>query len=263
MPTPKKPRCKLCKSDRPLPYGEDTCEICRRVCPGCGRRIPYSGKGRPFDRCPDCRELHKAAVICPCGRRVPIGRRRYCSDHCARQARRYFRGRKTIGYWKPDFTTVESLEGDHNGAAVLLSGLLRMERKMEGRYQAVEDTIILDGRRKLFTARHTQMTFDATTKSLPEFLPIDDAPRYEATPEPERGYVLFNKTMTYAVHIRMGADQWPSVVRRERWVPRYGSLEMWLMVPRGVIKPFKVWVHGQQSPFGGVSHSPQSRDIVR
>jgi len=79
----RQPRCKLCHSAKPLPFGEDTCEVCKRRCPDCGGLIEYGGRGRASKRCRACSEKPVKPKKClRCGAQLPRGMIRYCSQQC-------------------------------------------------------------------------------------------------------------------------------------------------------------------------------------
>jgi len=79
----RQPRCKLCHSAKPLPFGEDTCGVCKRRCPDCGELIEYGGRGRAHKRCRSCSEKPSKPRKClHCGAQLPRGLVRYCSQQC-------------------------------------------------------------------------------------------------------------------------------------------------------------------------------------
>lgn len=243
MPRPKQPRCKLCKSDKPLPFGEEICSVCRRVCPGCGRLIPYPGFGRPFARCPSCREW--SGKLCPCGKRVPLGRKAFCSTRCRAEWRRVKRGLKPRSEgWRIDMTAVEAVEGDHEKAAAVFAAWLRLAKGVAGVY-AKGDSIWLGGSRKFVVRHMPAMAFADDGRGLPEMLPVDDVPRMEAIhPWPVKGYLLLNGQMSAAVHVPTDNARFPFLEKQQRWVPRYGEWAEFLVAPRRITNAFSLVIDG-------------------
>ncbi len=129
---PKQPRCKLCGSDRPLPFGEDTCDVCKRTCPACGRRVPYGGRGGARKLCYPCAELNVARLRCPCGRVFRKGLRRYCSVVCRRAALKIRAGGDAPANWNPDLPSIAKEEQLHVRAATLIAMWFRARYNYEG-----------------------------------------------------------------------------------------------------------------------------------
>jgi hypothetical protein len=242
MPRPKQPRCKFCGTDKPLPFGEDVCDVCKRVCPGCGRRIPYAGHGGVPTRCPDCREWN--GRLCPCGKRIPLWRKAlYCSTRCKAEFRRVRSGLEPRDGWRIDMTTVEAVEGDHARAARVVAAWMRLAQGLEVRAEG--DSIMLGGSRKFVVRHMVAMAFDGGGLGLPELVPVDDAPRMEALrPWPAKGYLLLNGQMNAAAHVPVDAARTPFLARRRRWVPRYGEFAEFVMAPRRIVKAFSLVVDG-------------------
>lgn len=239
MPTPRKPRCKLCGQGTPLPFGEDTCDMCRRVCPGCGRRIPYAGSGRPFVKCPGC--LRWSGKMCPCGARVPPGMKKFCSVRCQAEWKRVKSGLEPRDGWRIDMTTVEAVEGDHARAAGVVAAWMRLAKGVGVRAEG--DSIWLGGSRKFVVRHMAAMAFDGDGVGLPDMLPVDDAPRMDAIrPWPAKGYLLLNGQMSAAAHVPVDAARLPFLGRSRRWVPRYGEFAEFVMAPRRIAKAFPLAV---------------------
>ena len=237
----KQPRCKLCGSDRPLPFGEDTCEVCKQVC-SCGRRIPYSGRGRPYSRCPECYELDKAGRVCPCGKPVPAGRRRYCSGRCGVEFRRLRRsGLAPPAVWHPEWGTIEDWEGHHDVAAAKVAAWWRLKKGID-KMESVGDSLWLKGE-KVFAVRHTKLKFNKLGEGLPKQVPIDDATRFDALhPEPTSGYFIVNADMTAAVAFSHRKFHLMVKNRTRRWIPRLGSWDDVYWLPREDASPISLYV---------------------
>ena len=222
-----------------LPFGEDTCPVCRRVCPGCGRRIPYPGFGGVFARCPDCRDW--TGKLCPCGKRILLGARRFCSTQCRAEWRRVKRGLKPRSGWRIDMTAVEAVEGDHAKAAQVFAAWVRLVRKIQ--VYASGDSVWLGGSKMVVVRHMPAMSFAGDGKGLPEMLPVDDVSRMEALhPWPAKGYLLLNGQMSAAVSVPVDAARFPFLERQRRWVPRYGEWADFLMAPRRIVNAFPLAV---------------------
>jgi len=240
MPRRKQPRC-ACGSNKPLPPDEDTCDICKRVC-GCGKRIPYPGRGRPSVRCPECSELDRSGRVCPCGKPVPAGRRRYCSHKCLTAFWRTKRGAKSGERWHPEWGSVEDWEGDHDAAAERVAAWMRYAEKIVDA-RARGDSIVspVHGDR-MFVVRHTKLTFNKDGKGLPRMVPVDDVTRFGAMhPKPQYGHIIVNASMTAAVTLPT-VELFSEMRKTRRWIPRYGDWEDVHCMPKKYARAFNLFL---------------------
>lgn len=221
----------MCGSNVPLEFGETQCEVCRRVCPGCGRPVPFSGRGRPHLMCPECSETRFDRRLCPCGKPVNRSRRLYCSAACEVEAKRIRQGAKPRLGWMPSLHTIAKREGDHERAGRKVLEMMRRTADEPAAMELRGNTIFSVHGVPLYAVRATGMGFDAAGNGLPKWVPVDDEERLTAmSPEPEI-YILLNGAMDtcFAVSTRY----------RERWrseslfVPRYNALAEVLHCPRG------------------------------
>ncbi len=233
MPRPKQPRCSMCHSGRPLPFGVDTCETCKRVC-GCGRRIEYDGRGQPRKRCERCNELHPAKLRCPCGRVVPRGGRfKYCSHKCHEEARRIRAGYTPKLNWQPDLAGVAELEDRHQRATRFALAWLRLT----SRHLLTEGIVsIWEKRVRMFEVRQTSLDFGPKRNGdhggLPEWVLLDDEPRYFGLRPPPVAYLLVNSRRTALLATCASPVMAAMWKRKKMWVPRYNDWDTVLLASR-------------------------------
>ncbi len=210
------------------------CIKCLTFC-RCGRRIAYSGRGRPRLQCARCDELRRDRRICPCGQ--PLKRQRvYCSARCAREGRRIRNGATLRDGWKQNVTT--AIEQDRlDCAAAVAVGVYqakRMERGLEVRGTAV----VYTEERVRFEARQTCLDFaDAT--DLPGWVPVDFHTRLEAMQmlRPELvGYALVNAKRDAVAVVPATLDQTVRWKSRRCFVPRLADYDLELSAPAESIR---------------------------
>ncbi len=250
MPRPKQPRCKLCHSDRPLPFGVDTCETCKRVC-GCGRLIEYDGRGQPRKRCERCNELHPAKPRCPCGQVVPRGGRfKYCSHKCHEEARRIRAGYTPKLNWQADIAGVAALEDRHQRATRFVLAWLRLR---SGRPLTEKTNSIWERRSRIFEVRQTILDFSRIRGTdfggLPEWVPVDDELRFSALRPPPVAYVLLNSRRTAMLTTSAEAYRVATWRHEKMWVPRYNDWETVLLAPRRDCSIQALSLDGLRNPF--------------
>ena len=230
---PRKPRCTLCGSDRRLPFGEERCEICRRVCV-CGRRIEYPGCGRPRRLCRACEEINLAKSVCPCGMLIRRGLKRFCSAECRRAARRIRAGGRPPEPWALDWGRVAATEAAHSATARVIVAWLRVGGLVHNpdRVYSQGATIWSLPRRRVAEVRQTDLDFNAQG-GLPERVPVDDEARYEALDPPPALYLLVNRARDAVAGIAASPIDSVGWERERGWVPRYAAEDYVLLCPRG------------------------------
>ncbi len=233
MSRPKHPRCELCRSNKPLLFGDHTCEVCKRVC-GCGRLIGYDGRGQPRKRCQHCSELHPGKIRCPCGRVVPRGgRSKYCSHRCSEEARRIRAGYTPKLSWKPDLAGVAALEERHQRATRFVLAWLRLR---SGRPLTEKINSIWERTSRIFEVRQTILDFTPRRGTdhggLPEWVMLDDEPRYSALRPPPAGYILLNSRRTAMAATSAAPYKAAAWKRMKMWVPRYNDWETVVLASR-------------------------------
>jgi len=240
---PKQPRCKHCCSDRPLPFGEDTCDVCKRTCPACGRRVPYGGRGAARKLCPPCAELNVARLRCPCGRVFRKGMRRYCSVVCRRAALKIRAGGDAPAHWNPDLPSLAKEEQLHVRAASRIAMWFRARYNYEGPAKdvaAIGATVWLKPNTRMFEVRRTQLDF-SVHGGLPERIPIDDEPRFDALDPPPVRYILVNRSFDALAAVSAHPADVKRWTREPRWVARYNQEDTILLCPRSMaeIQPWR------------------------
>jgi len=208
--------------------------MCKRVC-GCGRLIEYEGRGHPRRRCLKCAELHSGKPRCPCGKVVPSGGRyRYCSAECAKEAKRIQKGRAPKVNWRPDIPAVAAIEASHQRATRFALAWLRLR---SGRPLTEGISSIWEGRTRLFEVRQSEIDFTVPKKggygNLPEWVMLDDEPRFLALYPSPAAYILLNSRRT--AMLSTGAEPFKVAKMWEHkrmWVPRYNEWETVLLAPR-------------------------------
>jgi len=223
-----KPRCIMCSSQKPLDWGETICDSCKRTCPGCGKLIPYSGRGTPRLMCIKCADWRPDRRLCPCGKQVPKGRYTYCGDQCKIEAHRIRNGGKPRLGWRPDLHTIAKREGDHEKAAKKVFHWMHRNSKNAERLELKGNAIYDVYGELLWAVRATKMGFDVKGYGLPKWVPVDDEDRLTAN-EPQAYFLLNGRfDVCFAVSVRY-REKWK---RESLFVPRYNAIAEVLHCPR-------------------------------
>ena len=221
MPMPKKRRCQC---DTKIEECADECSKCARMCV-CGRKLAYSGRGRPRGRCERCAELRPDYRACGiCGAMVPRSRRRWCSAACAREARRVQRGGLPGDAWQQNMVSVLEQQDAHEQAARYLAAWLRYVKNMN--VWAKGASIVFSDSALRFETRHTSLRF-TSVEDLPEWVVVDDRLRLESLRSLRppvtgtlAGYALASKGFDTVAVTRAGENDVLRWRERRCWIPR-------------------------------------------
>ena len=210
------------------------CLKCLTFC-RCGRRIAYSGRGRPRLQCERCDELRPDRRVCPCG--TPLRRQRvYCSVRCAREGRRVRNGAIPRDGWKQHIIT--ALEQDRLDCAAAVAVGVWQASRMDGGLRVCGTAIVYTVKRVRFEARQTSLDFaDAT--DLPEWVPVDSHTRLDAMQmlRPELvGYALTNAKRDAVAIVPATPDQTVRWKARRCFVPRLADYDLELSAPAETIR---------------------------
>lgn len=224
------PKMKRCACGSKIGDFQVRCVKCCTVC-RCGRRIDYSGRGRPRSQCERCEELRFDRRVCPCGTPLIKSQRVYCSARCSREGRHIRNGAAPRDGWRDHVVTALEQERLDCDAAFRIAVWLLAYSDLQA-YE-VGTAVVFPKSETRFEARWTTLDF-SRKGDLPQWVAVDDKTRFSSMEmlQPELyGYALSNsKRDTIAVTSAL-----PHMTARWRerrcFVPRYAGYDVELAAP--------------------------------
>ena len=183
---------------------------------------------------------------------------------CRRAAQRIRAGGDAPANWNPDLPSLAKEEQLHVRAASLIAMWFRVRYNYEGPANDVvahDAAVWLKPNTRMFEVRRTQLDF-SQHGGLPERIPIDDEPRFDALDPPPVRYILVNRSFDALAAVSAHPADVARWTRETRWIARYNQEDTMLLCPRAMaeIRPFELeWRAGSGSVGNAAARPPPIR----
>jgi len=167
---------------------------------------------------------------------------------CRRAAQKIRSGGDAPANWNPDLPSLAKEEQLHVHAAKLIAMWFRAKYNHDGQASdVIASDIVANGaavwlkpNTRMFEVRRTQLDF-SRHGGLPERIPIDDEPRFDALDPPPVRYILVNRSFDALAAVSAHPADVMRWTREPRWVARYNQEDTMLLCPRSMatIQPWR------------------------